>query len=134
MLCIDCKVSFFIYEDIIGSATSYTIKYFDSATGAICGLHSINATSCISEVCSNEFEISSSLCTPSSDINVTVSAVTILGEGPQTNPTKEGLFCLCYIHCFNITSGGEGGGGWGGAALSSITAVNSRYNYGYTQV
>lgn len=82
--------SFFIYEEMTGSATSYIIRYLDSATGAICGSRFINTTSCMGGVCSNEFEISSSLCTPSSDINVTVSAVTSLGEGPQTKPVKEG--------------------------------------------
>ena len=82
--------TFFIYEEITGSAILYTVKYLDSATGTTCGSHSVSATSCMGGVCSDEFEISSSLCTPSSDINVTVSAVTNLGEGPQTNSIKEG--------------------------------------------
>ena len=79
-----------VSEGINGSTTSYTINYSDSSTGEVCNSNEINSTSCVGGVCSDEFDVSSSLCTPSSDINVTVSAMTNLGEGPGTNPIKEG--------------------------------------------
>jgi hypothetical protein len=66
------------------------IYYFDSDTGEICYSNEINSMFCDNGVCIEEFDASSSSCQPSSDINVTVSAVTNLGEGPSTIPIKEG--------------------------------------------
>ena len=66
------------------------VYYSDSNTAAICGSSKINSSFCENGVCSEEFDISSSLCRPSSDINVTVSVVTTLGEGPPTPPNREG--------------------------------------------
>ena len=81
---------FIIYEGIDGSIISYTINYSDSNTGEICG--STSAFCVLGGICNGEFDISSSLCRLSSDtsINVTVSVVTNLGEGPQTDPIMEG--------------------------------------------
>jgi hypothetical protein len=79
---------FVIYEDINGTATFYMIYYSDSDTGEMCGSNEIY---CDNGTCRGEFDISSlSLCRPSSDINVTISAVTNLGEGPSTIPITEG--------------------------------------------
>ena len=80
---------FMIHEGVNVSATSYMIKYSDASTGELCGSTS---NSCVGGVCSEEFKIASSLCRPSADINVTVSAVTNLGEGPPTNPILEGEY------------------------------------------
>ena len=82
---------FEVYNDITGRVVSYAISYSDSASGAIFSSNIVNATSCEDRVCSDEFDIESSLCTPSSDINVTISATTNLGEGPESNPVKEGV-------------------------------------------
>lgn len=79
--------SFVIYEGINGLATSYTISYSDSNNGQLCGSTS---TSCVGGTCSGEFDVSSSSCRPSSNISVTVSVVTNLGKGPQTDPIVEG--------------------------------------------
>ena len=81
-----------IYEDINGTVTSYIINYSDSDTGIRCGSSEINSSLCENGVCSEEFDVSFSLCRlrPSSDISVTVSAVMTLGEGPQTDPVMEG--------------------------------------------
>ena len=83
-------MSFVISDEIDGYASSYTITYSDSASGRICGLDTFLASNCTESICSRVFEISSSLCTPSSDINVTVSATTNIGDGPRSKPIKEG--------------------------------------------
>ena len=67
------------------------IYYSDSDTGALCGSKEVNPLSCSDRICSDEFDVSLlSSCQPSADINVTVSAVTNLGEGPSTIPIVEG--------------------------------------------
>ena len=81
---------FIVYEDINGTAISYMVYFSDSDTGAICGSKKVNSSFCDNGVCSEEFDASMSLCRPSSDINVTVFAVTNLGEGPSTIPIIEG--------------------------------------------
>ena len=81
---------FIISEDIDGVIISYIVYYSDSNTGAICGTSKINSSFCDSGICIEEFNVTSLLCRPSSDINVTVSAVTNLGEGPSTIPIMEG--------------------------------------------
>ena len=81
---------FEIYDGVNGHATSYTTTYLDSALGTICGSNVINALSCSEEVCSDEFNISSSKCMASSDINITVHATTNLGDTPNSDPIKEG--------------------------------------------
>ena len=78
---------FIIYEGIDGSVISYTINYSDSNTGELCASTS---ASCVGGVCGGGFDASSSSCRPSADINVTVFAVTNLGEGPPTVPVMEG--------------------------------------------
>ena len=76
-----------IYEGIDGSVITYTINYTDSNTGEICGS---NSASCVNGMCNGMFNVSFSSCSPSSDINVTVFALTNLGEGPPTIPITEG--------------------------------------------
>lgn len=57
----------------------------------MCGSNYIvEATSCMGGICYDEFNISSSLCQSSADINVTVIAITNVGEVPESNPVKEG--------------------------------------------
>ena len=89
--CFICMQSHFtVYKGINGSAISYTINYLDSDTGITCGSEKINSTLCTAGgFCSTEFDILSSMCTPS-DINITVFVTTNLGEGPKTNPIMEG--------------------------------------------
>ena len=80
-----------IYPGITGSTISYNVTYSNSASGRICGSNNIvDATSCIDGICCDEFNISSSLCQSSADINVTVIAITNVGEAPKLNPVKEG--------------------------------------------
>ena len=81
---------FIIYEDINGTAISYMVYYSHSDTGEMCHSREIDSSSCDNGIYSEEFNVLSSLCRPLSDINVTVSVVTNLGEGPQTDPIKEG--------------------------------------------
>ena len=67
------------------------IYYLDSDTGALCGSKEVNSSFCSNGICTEEFDVSLlSSCRPSADINVTVSAVTNLGEGPSTIPIIEG--------------------------------------------
>ena len=82
--------SFDIYDGIQGNATSYTVTYSDSESGSVCGSETVSASTCTSGFCSSKFEISTSQCPVSSDINVTVFATTNLGDGPKTSPVKEG--------------------------------------------
>ena len=77
-----------IYKGINGTVISYMVYYSDSDTGELCGSNEIY---CDKGTCSGEFDISSaSSCRPSSNINVTIFAVTNLGEGPSTIPIMEG--------------------------------------------
>ena len=87
--CVDViQDPFIIYEGINGTIISYMVYYSDSDTEELCGS---NKVYCDQGTCSTEFDISSvSSCRPSSDINVTISAMTNLGEGPSTIPIMEG--------------------------------------------
>lgn len=88
--------SFDIYSGIQGNAISYTVTYSDSNSGRVCDSETFSASNCTSGFCSSTFEISTSLCPVSSDINVTVFATTNLGDGPKTNPIKEGKLKLQF--------------------------------------
>lgn len=90
MTCTNLQEQFEIYSGVNGYATSYTTTYLDSALGTICGSNVINALSCSEESCSDVFNISSSKCMASSDINITIFATTNLGETPKSDPIKEG--------------------------------------------
>lgn len=58
--------------------------------GVYYGSDTILASRCVDGSCSSSFEIFSLKCLPSSDINVTVFATSIIGDGPTSNPVKEG--------------------------------------------
>ena len=79
-------------EITYGSIFAYTIIYSDSTSGSSCGLATIPASSCRGRMCSHIFEVSSSFCLPSADINVTVFATNILGEGQFSIPLTTGYF------------------------------------------
>ena len=83
---------FIIYDGINGTATSYMIYYSDSDTGKLCGSSKLSPSLCDIGICSEEFYdiVELSMCRASANINVTVSVITTLGEGPQSNPIKEG--------------------------------------------
>lgn len=87
---------FDVYDGIQGNATSYTVTYSDSASGIVCSSETILASNCLGGFCSSTFEISSSKCPGSSDINVTVFATTNLGDGPETNPITESELLATY--------------------------------------
>ena len=48
----------------------------------------IPASTCGSEVCSDWFDIASSLCAQSTNVTVTASATNLLGEGPPSQPIE----------------------------------------------
>ena len=97
MLILFIQTPFIIYEDINGTAISYMVYYTDSDTGALCGSKEVNSSFCNNGICSDEFNVSLSSCRPSSDINVTLSVVTNLGEGPQTSPIREGWLLITHF-------------------------------------
>ena len=59
----------------------YNINYTNSTSGELCNSVTIPASSCTNGVCNHEFDISSSLCSPSTALSVTVFASNILGDG-----------------------------------------------------
>ena len=82
-----------ISDGIDGSAISYTITYMDSITGDPCSLATITASSCVEGICKHTFEVSLSSCPPCVDINVTVYATNILGNGAIiSDPITIGCF------------------------------------------
>ena len=68
-------------------ATSYTVNYSDSSSGETCGLSTIPASSCGETVCGNAFEVSSTSCFNFTNISVSVSALSRLGNGPASEQT-----------------------------------------------
>ena len=80
------------HERIDGSAISYTLTYLDSITGDPCSTATIPSFSCVEGICNHTFEVSLSSCTPCVDINITVYATNILGNGAISDPLTIG--CL----------------------------------------
>ena len=72
-----------------GSATSYIIEYFDGSTDTAlpCADNTVDPTSsCVNELCTHFFDISSSRCNLSAPISVVVSAENRLGRGMASTP------------------------------------------------
>ena len=87
---------FDISDGIDGSATNYTILYFDSISGKACSLATISASACIGGQCNHKFHISSdSMCSNITSIVITVFATSILGTGPSSEPVHL-EFSKCY--------------------------------------
>ena len=89
--------SFAIFEGIDGSVTSYTIEYFDSITGTLCGSALIPSSCCKHGTCKHIFEISPSSAShcltttgSASSIGVTGFATNILGNGMNSDPVYIG--------------------------------------------
>ena len=90
---------FTFFGRIDGSASFYTINYFDPTSGSGCGSVTIPASSCKSVgVCSHMFELLSSSCPHSDDITVTVYATNVLGNGPTSQPITIGISYICTTH------------------------------------
>ena len=89
--------AFNISDGIDGSATSYTVQYSDSVYGYKCGSATIPASGCQGSICTHVFDVSSSSCPSSADVNITVSATNILGEGLSSVPMSIGIFNLHSI-------------------------------------
>ena len=84
--------SFFISDEIDGSAILYSLAYNNSVSGVSCGSATVPASSCVDEVCRHSFTYEESSCgSPSTDINITISAANILGVGPPSDPI--------VVHC-----------------------------------
>ena len=79
--------SFALSGGIDGSALSYTLVYNNSVSGDGCGSATIPASSCIDQACRHSFTYDESDCSsPSTDINITISATNILGIGLPSEP------------------------------------------------
>jgi hypothetical protein len=85
-----------ITDGIEGSTISYTITYVDSISGDFCNSVTIPASSCIDGMCNHTFEVTLSSCPPCVDINITVYATNILGNGAISDPLTIGLFLMQY--------------------------------------
>ena len=90
-----------ISDGIGGSVTSYTITYLDSTSGDHCSLVTIPASSCIGGMCNHTFEVATSSCPACVDINITVYATNILGNGTISDPLTIGCFeCVSVLKFF----------------------------------
>lgn len=83
--------SFYIYEGIDGSATTYTIIYSDSSFGSTCSSMKIPASACADGTCSHVYNATNSSCPPYTGITVTVFASNILGDGLLSNSLTRGM-------------------------------------------
>ena len=86
--------------------TSYTITYSDALSGSICGSATVPAYSCMNGTCCHTFGEISSPCSSNGDISVAVFAMSIVGDGPSSQPlifslkTPEhgrGKFCIRMV-------------------------------------
>ena len=76
-----------ISDGIDGSATSYTLTYYNSVSGIICGSAIVPASTCVDGMCRHFFTYKESTCnSPSVSVNVTISAANLLGSGPPSHP------------------------------------------------
>lgn len=75
---------FFISNGIDGSTISYNITYTNSTSGDLCGSSVIPVSACINSVCSNIFDVMSSLC-PFTGLSVTVLATNVLGDSETSH-------------------------------------------------
>ena len=69
-----------------GSAISYTINYTDLTSGVVCASKSILASSCVKEICEDNFRVSTTFCKSSSHITVTIWGMNVLGKGLPSSP------------------------------------------------
>ena len=75
------------------SVLSYTIIYSASNSGDICESATISASSCDQHhICEHVFEVSTSSCQPTTDIDVAIFADSTYGRGPTSNPLKRGSY------------------------------------------
>ena len=94
---------------------SYTIIYSASNSGNICESATISASSCDPHhICEHMFEVSTSSCPPTTDIDVVVFANSTNGRGPTSNPLKRGTIHNCtdmssckfyYMYLYMYTEG-----------------------------
>ena len=82
--------SFTISGEIESIVATYTVTYVDSNFGAVCGLATVSATSCVNGLCSHTFDVTTSSCPPLSNINVTVFGTNQLGNGSTSHPVTVG--------------------------------------------
>lgn len=83
------------------SVLSYTIIYSASNFGNICESATISASSCDQyHICEHIFEVSTSSCQPTTDIDVTIFADSTNGRGPTSNPLKRGSYITIAIITF----------------------------------
>ena len=80
------SLEFNITDGITGSLISYTVIYSDSHSNNSCGLSTILVPSCERSICSHLFQVSASSCSPSSNINVSMFATNVIGDGPLSRP------------------------------------------------
>ena len=105
MLMFVIQESFIISDTIDGSATSYTITYADSLSGSTCSSSTISASLCESGTCRHLYQVSNSSCPPCVDINITVFASNILGNGSTSDVITIGCLYIVYytfVKCIAI--------------------------------
>lgn len=89
-----------ISGSISGSATSYTVTYYDSTSQNVCGtaIISVLPTFCSSLTCRHVFDVSASLCNSSTGIAIIAFATNVLGNGPKSSPVYVTLATPQQIH------------------------------------
>ena len=80
-----------ISDMINGSASTYTIVYTDSVFGTVCGGAEIDFVLCERELCRHLFDSLTSECSATTNIEISVSAINALGEGPSSPSIFQGL-------------------------------------------
>ena len=79
------------FSNVLDGSTYYNINYTNSMSGESCGSAVIPASSCTSSVCNHDFDISSSLCSPSTVLSVSIFASSILGDGGVSEELTFGI-------------------------------------------
>ena len=92
---------FITSDEIENAIISYTITYSDSNLDTTCWSRDMQPSLfCEGGVCRDTFDITSSHCPPSADINISVSAISTYGKARlNQHPLKRGDdYCIMYNH------------------------------------
>ena len=96
---------FFIFNDVDGSATSYTAYFVDTSSDKGCDSRTIDSSVCVNGTCCIIYQIlRDSPCSHSSNLTVTVYATNILGNGPESKPAYITIIgrCIATIHVHEL--------------------------------
>ena len=76
----------------------YTVIYSSQSTLVDTSSISVESLSCKDNVCNFTASVPSSVCSPSSDINVAVSRVNRIGQGQSSDGVTIGIIEIVCVH------------------------------------